>query len=346
MSSSAPAALHYPFGDALPAPGHTLEVAPGVHWLRMRLPFALDHINLWLLRGTTGWTVVDAGIDNPGTRADWQAVLGSTLQGLPIELVLITHLHPDHVGCAQWLCQTWQAPLAMHPVEYRIAADNLGGSNSFGTEEGVAFYRAHGWPLDGLEALRARKSEYPKMVPGLPPLAQPLAPGMVLHMGGRDWTCRLGLGHSPAHIALHAAADSLMISGDMLLPSISSNVSVWPSEPDADPLAGFLNSLRAMEDLAPDTLVLPSHGRPFVGALGRLAQLQAHHAQRLEALRGACAQAPRTAVELLPVLFERALNAQQMTFAVGEAVAHLNHLWHAGDVRRERDAQGCWRFGA
>jgi glyoxylase-like metal-dependent hydrolase (beta-lactamase superfamily II) len=353
--SSAPA-LHFPWGSELPALGRTIEVAEGVHWLRMALPFALDHINLWLLRDQMpdprdpsrlreGWTVVDCGIDNPATREAWGQVAEQVLQGLPILRVLVTHMHPDHMGLAHWLCEQWQAPLWMNTTEYQSALLACSGASNFGGDKTQAFFAEHGWTSpEDMAQVRDRVGYYSGMVPRVPDAYHRMMDGQTVHIGQRQWRCISGYGHSPEHIALHAEDGDLLISGDMLLPSISTNVSVYSQEPDSNALQWFLDSLARMEDIPDSCLVLPSHGRPFKGAKLRISQYQEHHRERLEDLLQACTDSPRCAHEMLPVLFKRALNLHQTTFAMGEAIAHLNALWHAGQVRRQLDADGIYRF--
>jgi glyoxylase-like metal-dependent hydrolase (beta-lactamase superfamily II) len=350
------AALHYPFGEQLPALGSATEVAPGVFWLRMALPFALNHINLWLLRDRLphptqagvvqeGWTVVDCGIDNPATREAWLQVEQQMLQGLPILRVLVTHMHPDHMGLAHWLCERWQAPLWMSTSEYQSALLASSGLSNFGGAATVAFFAAHGWnKAEDMAVVQARMGYYTSMVPRIPSAYVRLMSGTQVRIGDRMWQCISGYGHSPEHMALHDAQGQLLISGDMLLPSISTNVSVYAMEPDGNPLQWFLDSLNKMAHLSDANWVLPSHGRPFQGASLRIAQLQAHHADRLAELRQACSAKACCAYELLPVLFKRDLDVHQTTFALGEAVAHLNLLWLSGHMRRVCDAQGVYRF--
>jgi glyoxylase-like metal-dependent hydrolase (beta-lactamase superfamily II) len=165
-----------------------------------------------------------------------------------------------------------------------------------------------------------------------------------VRIGERIWQCISGYGHSPEHMALHDVQGQLLISGDMLLPSISTNVSVYAMEPDGNPLQWFLDSLDKMAHLPGTTLVLPSHGRPFQGAATRIAQLHTHHQERLAELLQACRAQASCAHELLPVLFKRPLDVHQTTFALGEAVAHLNLLWLSGQMQRERGADGVVRF--
>ena len=351
-----PSGLHYPLQEQLPGLGAALEVAPGVFWLRMGLPFALNHINLWLLRDRLphpsqsgvwqeGWTAVDCGVDNPATREAWLQVEAHVLQGLPILRVLATHMHPDHMGLAHWLCERWQAPLWMSTSEYQSALLACHGLSNFGGDPTVRFFNAHGWnKAEDLAVVRSRMGYYPSMVPKVPGSYVRLMSGMHVRIGDRIWQCISGYGHSPEHMALLDDTQQLMISGDMLLPSISTNVSVYAMEPDGNPLQHFLDSLDKMQHLSDDTLILPSHGRPFQGAAARMAQLRSHHAERLEELLLACTEQALCAHDVLPLIFKRALDVHQTTFAMGEAVAHLNLLWLDGRLSREQDAAGTYRF--
>jgi len=350
------AALNYPLGEQLPGLGAATEVAPGVLWLRMDLPFALNHINLWLLRDRLphpsqpgvwqeGWTAVDCGVDNPATRDAWLALERDVLQGLPILRVLVTHMHPDHMGLAHWLCERWQAPLWMSTSEYQSALLASSGLSNFGGTPTVAFFASHGWrKAEDMALVQSRMGYYASMVPKIPAAYVRLMAGARVRIGERDWQCLSGYGHSPEHMALHCADDQLLISGDMLLPSISTNVSVYAMEPEGNPLQWFLDSLNHMAHLPYGTCVLPSHGRPFQGAATRIAQLALHHAERLAELLQACRLQARCAHELLPVLFKRPLDVHQTTFALGEAVAHLNLLWLSGQMQRQRGADGVYRF--
>ena len=342
-------ALHYPLTDQLPPRGGSIELVPGVKWLRMALPFALDHINLWLLRdridGRDGWTVVDTCIDHPEPRADWEQVFAHELQGLPVLRVIVTHMHPDHVGLAHWLCERWQAPLWMSGTDYQAARYACQVVNSFGGERLADYFRSHGMmdPAD-LEQIRKRKRYYSGLVPALPPSYVRLMDCMTLTIGGQAWRCIAGYGHAPEHMALYCEALNVLISGDMVLPRISTNVSVYEMEPEADALTLFLDSIDRFLPLPDDVLVLPSHGKPFVGLHERLRQLREHHRDRLAEVMDAARKKAVSAYDVLPVLFKRPLDLHQTTFALGEAVAHLHRLWFAGQLRRERDAQGIWRF--
>jgi glyoxylase-like metal-dependent hydrolase (beta-lactamase superfamily II) len=347
--------LHYPLGDTLPAAGECIEVASGVRWLRMPLPFALNHINLWLLRDTVecdgrmvnGWTVVDTGIHDPQTMALWERVFATQLDGLPIVRVLVTHMHPDHIGLADWLCQRWNVPLWISATDYYVARLGIMGPTAFGGERAAAFFAAHGLNSpEAVEQIQARTNYYPSMVPSLPLQYRRLMDGQDIRIGTDTWRCIAGYGHAPEHMALYCAERKLLLGGDMMLPRISTNVSVFETEPEADALSLFLSSINRFLPLDPQTLTLPSHGKPFVGLHERVRQLHAHHAERLGEVMAACRAAACSALDVLPVLFPRAMDMHQTTFAMGEAVAHLHLLWYRGALHRNRDDDGVYRFSA
>ncbi|ARU06979.1 Zn-dependent hydrolase [Comamonas serinivorans] len=345
-------ALTYPLGDQLPALGQALTVAPGIKWLRIGLPFALDHINLWLVRdewdGQPGWAIVDTCVAQPHAREQWQQIFERELEGLPVVRVIVTHMHPDHIGNARWLCERWNAPLFVSATDY-LTAKLFSGDR--GSEQGGAmaaeFLRQHGL-LDeaALEGIRGRTSYYPSLVDGVPLEYIRMQDGDRIQLGQTEWRCISGYGHAPEHIALHCEALNVLISGDMVLPRISTNVSVHATEPRANALQQFLDSLRKYEPLAADTYVLPSHGKPFMGLHERLRQLHQHHRDRLADLLAACQAKPMSAHDALPVLFHRPLDLHQTTFAMGESVAHLHKLWADGAVTRTQDENGVYRFAA
>ncbi|MDP2034369.1 MAG: MBL fold metallo-hydrolase [Polaromonas sp.] len=343
------AELLYPLGDALPAAGATLELAPGVKWIRMGLPFALDHINLWLLRdeigGQRGWTVVDCCVSRDEARAQWEQIFSGELEDLPILRVIVTHMHPDHIGLAHWLCERWKAPLWISATDYNTASLSIRGSTGFGGENSAGFFASHGLANpEHLAQIRGRSNYYPGLVPAVPASFHRMMDGQVIRIGGRDWACISGYGHAPEHIALSCAELKVLISGDMVLPRISTNISVYDVEPESDPLALFLQSIDKFGALHADTLVLPSHGKPFRGLHTRIAQLHAHHRERLAEVMQACAASPCSGADILPVMFKRPLDLHQTTFAMGEAVAHLHALWFEGRLRRQLGQDGVYRF--
>ncbi|MGH6626428.1 MAG: MBL fold metallo-hydrolase [Burkholderiaceae bacterium] len=347
--------LHYPLGDTLPAAGGSLEVAPGVKWIRMALPFALDHINLWLLRDEIdgpngkgqGWSVVDCCIAKDEAKAQWETIFATQLEGLPVLRVIVTHMHPDHIGLAHWLCQRWNAPLWISATDYNAARIGSQSTTGFGGESAARFFASHGLTdPDSVEKIRGRANYYPSMVPAVPRSFHRLMDGAVIRIGGRDWTCISGYGHAPEHMALYCDSIKVLISGDMVLPRISTNVSVYDMEPESNPLTLFLQSIDKFRALPPDTLTLPSHGKPFQGLHERIQQLHDHHQERLAEVLQACEDRPCSAADILPVMFKRKLDLHQTTFAMGESVAHLHALWFEGRVRRRVDAAGVIRFEA
>jgi glyoxylase-like metal-dependent hydrolase (beta-lactamase superfamily II) len=357
--------LHYPFGETLPVSGRAIEVAAGIKWLRMGLPFALDHINLWLLRDEMeapdepgkmieGWSVVDCCISRPESKAQWEAIFDNELEGLPILRVIVTHMHPDHIGLAHWLCERWSTParaclLWISATDFNAARVASHSTTGFGGEGAARFFAAHGLvDADSLEKIRGRAGYYPSMVPDVPTRYVRLMDGKTVRMGtGKarvDWRCISGYGHAPEHIALYCESLGVLISGDMVLPRISTNVSVYDLEPEADALTLFLESIDKFMPLPADTLVLPSHGKPFRGLHTRIAQLHDHHRDRLVEVVEVCATQPSSAADILPVMFKRPLDLHQTTFAMGEALAHLHALWHGGRLRRGLGDDGIYRF--
>ncbi|RZL90211.1 MAG: MBL fold metallo-hydrolase [Variovorax sp.] len=344
--------LHYPLGDTMPAPGEALEVAPGVRWIRMALPFALDHINLWLLRdtidGVEGWTVVDCCIAHDASRAQWEQIFATQLEGLPILRVIVTHMHPDHIGLADWLCQRWNAPLWISSTDYHVARVlTTTGDTLAGGEAAADFFVAHGLiDPEAIAKIRGRSNYYANLVPSVPAGYVRMMDGDTVSIGGRAWRCISGYGHAPEHIALYCEELKALLGGDMMLPRISTNVSVHAGEPQANPLRLFLDSIERFKTLPADTLGLPSHGKPFIGIHRRVEQLKEHHRDRLAELLEAGTARPLSAAEGLPILFKRPLDVHQMTFAMGESVAHLHLLWFEGLLQRRKGEDGVYRFGA
>ncbi|HEY3634997.1 MAG TPA: MBL fold metallo-hydrolase [Caldimonas sp.] len=354
--------LDYCLGTETPEPGRAIEVAPGVLWARMTLPFALNHINVWLLRDSRpaeggepaqeGWAIVDCGIDNAATRAAWEELFATALGGLPVLRVIVTHMHPDHIGSAHWLCERWNARLWISATDFGIARIATSASAGFGGPLSAAFMAQHGMAADRekVGGVAARSNYYKSLVPDVPASYRRLLDGRRIAIGSgadrADWTCHVGYGHAPEHISFHCESKRILISGDMVLPRISTNVSVVDVEPEADPLTLYLSSIERMRAIDPGVIVLPSHGLPFKGLHTRIDQLQAHHDERFAETIAACAAAPQSAFELVPVLFKRPLDLHQMTFAIGESIAHLHALWYAGKLERIFGADGVIRFRA
>jgi len=329
-----------------PQPGAPVAVAPGVWWLRMPLPFDLNHINLWLLEEEDGWTLIDTGLGNRATREVWEASFGAALGGKPIRRILVTHYHPDHAGNAAWLSERFGAPLLMTRGEFLTVHAVLHGVASFSAAASSALFRANGLSGEAAHSLLARGDLYRKLVPAFPGAHRRLMAGASVRLGGDDWRVIVGYGHAPEHASLYSERRRVLVSGDMLLPKISTNVAVRPIDPMADPLGQFLESIGQYRALPADTLVLPSHGLPFRGVRERVAMLDAHHEDRLQAIVEACRQGPKTAADLLEVLFRRKLDENQIFFAMGEAIAHVHRLYYAGKLQRSVDAEGVARFAA
>jgi glyoxylase-like metal-dependent hydrolase (beta-lactamase superfamily II) len=334
--------LEFPHANP-PAPAATLEIVPGVHWLRMPLPFALDHINLWLMEDDDGYTIVDCGFGSDETKSLWERIFAAHVNGRTVKRVMVTHFHPDHMGLAHWLTQRFGADLWTPQAEFLTAHAAHASLGPFGKEPLIELFRSNGIDEERLHLVRKRGNSYVRGVPDLPLSYRRVMDGDIITINNRGWRAIMGYGHAPEHAALYCEELGVLISGDMVLPSISTNVGVWAADPLGNPLQLFLDSTTRYGGLPADTFVLPSHGLPFRGIRKRAAQLHAHHRERLAEVEAACSE-PRHAVDLLPVLFRRKLDMHQIFFAIGESIAHLHYLEAHSRLARLVGDDGVIRF--
>ena len=334
--------IHYEF-EFQPEIGEAVDILPGVKWLRLPLPFMLGHINVWLLRDGDGWAIVDTGIGNQDSRDVWSNIFTQTLGDTPPTRVLVTHMHPDHVGCAGWLCEHFGIELSMSRDEYLLCRVLVADTGKPVPEEGKHFYRAAGFSEQQLSLYEKMFGGFGKMVSPLPQSFRRMQHGDLLTIGQQSWQVVVGSGHSPEHACLFCPDLNVLISGDQILPTISSNVSVFPTEPYANPLHEWLTSLhRLKNELPDDVLVLPAHGKPFRGVKHRLDQLIAGHEDGLEKIREFCSE-PCRAVDLFPILFKSKIADHNHMMAAGEALAHIHYLQNRAEIRVERIEDGvCW----
>ncbi len=342
--------LTYPFAQP-PAHGTLHEVAPGVHWIRMPLPYALNHINLWALDDGEGRAVVDTGVCTDETMNLWRQLFAQTTPGTttprPLTRVFVTHLHPDHVGMAGWMTRRFNVALWMTRLEYLTCRVMVNDTGREAPPEGIDFFRRAGWSDAALETYRVRFGNFGKHIHPLPDSFTRLRDGDTLRIGANDWRVVTGAGHSPEHACLYCPTLRVLISGDQVLPRISSNVSVYPTEPDADPMGDWLASIaklrREIPDDDADVLVLPAHNEPFRGLHARLDALEHGQQVALTRLERTLADKPRRAINVFSALFGRPIeeaNVALLGMATGESVACLNYLMHRGRVQRHVDDAG------
>jgi glyoxylase-like metal-dependent hydrolase (beta-lactamase superfamily II) len=335
-------ALTYPF-EAPPARGQTLEVAPGVHWIRMPLPYALNHINLWALDDGAGWAIVDTGVRNEDTALVWRELFANAPDERPLTRVFVTHMHPDHVGMAGWLTRKFGVRLWMTRLEYLTCRVMVSDTGREAPDDAVEFCRRAGWSPAAIETYRARFGNFGKHIHALPDSYRRLRDGDELRIGAHTWRVVVGCGHSPEHACLYCPQLKVLISGDQVLPRISSNVSVHPTEPDADPMSDWLDSLAKVRREVPgDVLVLPAHNECFVGLHARIDALERGQETSLRRLRRTLAE-PKRVVDVFGALFARPISdadAALLGMATGEAVACLNHLVRRGEAVRSLDDHG------
>jgi glyoxylase-like metal-dependent hydrolase (beta-lactamase superfamily II) len=326
------AALAYPVSEP-PAPGAIVEIAPGILWARIPLPFRLDHINVYLIEDGGGWAVLDTGLGNDATRALWEAMAAGPLAGRALTRLIVTHHHPDHIGLAGWLCERFGVPLLTSQTSYLSCLNVSLSPGALDAKPYRDFYLRHGLDPASTQRVATQGHAYLRMVSGLPPTFERLVAGDTLLIGGRSFEVLAGNGHAPEQVMLYCAADNVFLAADQVLAKITPNISVWAVEPTGDPLGLYLRSLAELKARIPaDALVLPGHQLPFRGLHARADELIAHHAKRCALIAEACRAAPRSAAELVPVLFTRQLDPHQMSFAFSETLAHINAMLRLGEL--------------
>ena len=332
--------LSYPFSSH-PAQGEAIEISPGVKWVRMPLPFSLDHINLYLLDDGDGWVIIDTGLKGKTTRNLWETIFSTQLDGRPVTRVICTHYHPDHIGLAGWLTERWQCPLWMTRTEFLYGRMLTLDKREEASVEQQAFYQAAGYDETAMDHYRAQaKFGFWNVVDPMPVGYHRMQNGDQIKIGDDHWEVVVGRGHAPEHACLWSASKKLMLSGDQVLPRISSNISVYPTEPESNPLEDWIESCRNIAIQVPgNVLVLPAHNGPFHGLHTRLAQLREHHELALTRLAGLLVD-PKRAVDCYSVLFRRPIGDNNRGLATGETLAHLNCLLARGLITREMDDKG------
>jgi len=337
--------LSYPYGkQQSPSPGSIKKVADGVYWLRMSLPFALDHINLWLLEDGAGWTVIDTGISTNEMRKSWQHVIEQHLNNKSINRVIVTHLHPDHIGLAGWLTEQFDCDLWISQKEYQFCQSIIETTSKIVPDKVINFYRSAGYNEEQLSIYKHSFGYFAKVVSPLPDTFKQLKDADCLVINNRNWEVVIGSGHSPEHVCLYSADLKLLISGDQVLPRITSNISVFPMNPEDNPLADWLHSCASLGNRLPDdVLVLPSHQEPFYGLHHRLATLIDSHELALERLL-AYLESPQKAIDCIATMFGRKIGNSELQFAIGEVLAHLNYLIQKGSVSCNKMNDGIYYY--
>ena len=330
-----------------PPTGEAVEIAPGILWARIPLPFRLNHINVYLIEDGNGWAVLDTGIDNAATRAVWDALVAGPLAGRRFTRLIVTHFHPDHIGLAGWLCERFELPLLTTQTSYLSCANISLSPGALDAKPYRDFYLRHGLDAATTQRVATQGHNYLKMVSGLPPTFRRIVAGDRLDIGGRAFDVLTGNGHAPEQAMLYCAADNFFLAADQVLAKITPNISVWAVDPEGDPLGLYIRSLGEIKMQIPaDALVLPGHQLPFQGLHIRSDQLIAHHEARCAAIAEACRAQPRSAAELVPVLFHIDLDPHQMSFAFSEVQAHVNYMLRRGELEWVEASDGVERVMA
>lgn len=336
--------IRYPWAEP-PAQGEATEIAQGVLWMRLPLPMALDHVNIYALDDGDSWTVIDTGLSSNKTRRIWETLMAGPLAGKPIRRVVVTHHHPDHVGNAGWFQTEHGAELVTSRTSWLFARMLTLDVQETWPQETLDFYRSAGMASEVLNKRMAdRPFNFADTVYPMPLGFTGIKQGDVIRMGGRDWDVHMGNGHAPEHATFWSRDDNLVFSGDQILSSISPNLGVYATEPMADPVSGWMEACERLQALTrPDHLVLGGHKLPFTGLPLRMKQLIDNHHGALERLLDHLDQ-PKSAADCFMPLFKRTIREGEYGLALVEAVAHVNHLYHIGAVTRTQRADGAWLY--
>ena len=318
------------------------RVADGIYALRLPLPFALNHVNCYLLQDGDGggWTIVDAGLNRPEVREAWRGAWAELqIEPQQIRQIVLTHMHPDHFGLAGWLQEQSGALVLLSPREAEVA--QVTWMEELTAEREAAVHRymhSAGVTSDVAEVILSQQAHLRSLTYPHPRRIDTLAPGAVVEMGGRRFTTIHAPGHADGQLVFYCADDRLLLCGDQVMQRITPNIGVWPTT-EPSPLARYLRSLAELAALEVD-LALPGHYAPLTDWRGRIAELQAHHDQRLEVMYAA-AKAGATALEVSYAVFDYdRFSRHEVRFAVAEALAHLEHLAEQGRLQRVETPAG------
>lgn len=334
--------IRYPH-ETPPAEGKAIEVAEGILWMRLPLPMRLDHVNIYALREGDGWTVIDTGFASKHARKVWKMLMAGPLEGRPIHRVIVTHHHPDHIGLAGWLQTDFGAELWTTRTAWFFARMLTLDVDEVHKPESLLHYRAGGMNSEVYEKRRKeRPFNFADIVAPLPLGFKRIKQDDVIEIGGRTWDVHMGNGHAPEHATFWCRDEPLVIAGDQIIASISPNIGVYATEPDADPLSEWLEACERLSKLAvKDHFVLPGHKLPFTGLPARMRQLIDNHHGALARLTEHL-KTPCTAAECFTVLFKRPIGDGEYGLALVESMAHLNHLHQQGLITRTRRDDDAW----
>ena len=338
--------LSFPYEEA-PGTGTLVELAPGILWTRIPLPFRLDHVNIYVIEDGDGWAVLDTGIGNSATKEIWQAIVSGPLAGRRLTRLIVTHYHPDHIGLAGWLCERYGLPLLTTQTSYLGCLTISLSPGALDARPYRDFYARHGMDAATVDLVSSQGHSYLKMVSPLPLSFHRVVDGDTLTIGGREFQALTGDGHAPEQLMLYCPSENVLLAADQVIARISPNISVWAVEPEGDPLGLYLRSLKRIKAGIPaDTLVLPGHQLPFYGLHDRCGELAEHHAGRCALIAEACARKPHSVADLVPVLFPRRLDPHQLSFAFSEVHAHVNFMLRRGELRHAPSTDGNSRVEA
>ncbi len=325
--------IQYPLNNQ-PGPGAYLEVIPGIIWLRMPLPLALDHINLWLIDEGESWALVDTGFNAAVCRGVWDSLSMTLLKGKPIGRIIVTHYHPDHIGLAGYLYHRYETDLSMTQITAERARFLFSGRVDDCRDAVAAFCRLNGVEAIDLYVNFVTGQNYRQIISALPEQVGFVHHERPINLAGSEWRPIVARGHAEDHLSLYNPQLNILISGDQVLPAITTNVGIHFNNADEDALAQYLASMDRFSALPEDALVLPSHGKVFKGLHNRIAFIHENHQRQLDKTLALCT-VPMTAWDMTHKLFTREMDELNTLLAFGESLAHLTYLANRGRLQQQ-----------
>ena len=330
-----------------PETGKLYQITEGVFWFPMPLPMmGPAYVNCYILEDGQDIALVDTGANMGDCKEIWENILHENFPKRRISNIYVTHHHPDHIGLAGWLCEKYGTEMICSRTAYLMAK-----MLSLDVHEKVSPSTELFWRQAGMspEMLEEKLSSRPfNFGDGVSPLEKGfirLSENEIITINGVDWTVRMGKGHAPEHATFWSNELKLVLAGDQVLAGISSNLGVYPTEPNADTVGDWILSCEKFLEVARDEhVVLPGHGRPFTGLPKRLVQLIENHRSALKRIKQDLNSSPKTAVELFKAIFKRDINQREYMLALHEAVGHVNHLYKTGMVYRDVRSDGAYIY--
>ena len=295
--------------------------------LKVPLPFRLNHINCYLVQGIRGLVLIDTGLNTDVSKSVWRDFLESQYLTQPIVAIVLTHLHPDHIGMSHWLQNELDIPVYLAAADIAMVRSLWCADSDSSKKAFSAHWGQFGLPVDMFNQLVERRASYKGLVHDLPRELSVLDEGIVDTLLGPDWSMVRVPGHSAGHVCLYHSPTRDMLTGDHVLPRITPNISLHV-EGSRNPLHDYIQSLYLIREYD-CARYFPAHGAVGNDLCERALEIIQHHDEKCQKILANTGSA-ETVFEFMPLLFDKVIPAHQWMFAYGETAAHLVYMAQQG----------------